>query len=207
MHGDEGAAAARGSEHAQILPVVQMQRIVGEKNLQAADALRDDLRNLLPDHIVGGVGDDLVEAVIDHRPLRPPAIFRERLKQATTLELVGESDDGGGAAGKAGAAAALPGFLIGIAAFAKLFDMAMRIDAAGQHQQAAGVKRVGTVEAFGQRGDAAVADADIGAHRVGASDDGAATHHEIEAGHADSPFCSTATRWWPRHSRRTAGRA
>ena len=51
---------------------------------------------------------------------------------------------------------------------AQLLDMAVRIDAAGQHQQAAGIERLGAVQLLAERGDAPAADADIGAEGIGA---------------------------------------
>ena len=60
----------------------------------------------------------------------------------------------------------------------------MRIDAAGHHVQAAGIQRVAALQLVADRGDAAIADADIGAIRVGRRHHGAAADHQIIIGHA-----------------------
>ena len=69
----------------------------------------------------------------------------------------------------------------------QLLDMAMRIDAARHHQQPAGIQHLRAVQRLAQRGDAAVAHADIGAERIGGRHHGAAADHQIEIGHATPP--------------------
>ena len=181
MHRDQRAGPPGGREHAQIGAVVEMQRIVGEEHLQASHTLRDHVRDLAPHHVVGCVGDDLVEAMVDHRPrLGPAAIFGERREQASALELRGEADDGGGAAGQAGGAAGRPALFVGPAADLKLLDMAVRVDAAGEHEQAARIERLGSLEILADRGDPAGADADIGAECVRPGHNRPAAHDEVE---------------------------
>ena len=124
-----------------------MRRLVGQEHLQAAHAGGDDLGNFVAHHLIGRIGDDLVEAVVHHRLRRAPVIFGQRIADAVALELRGEGDDGGGAAGQAGGAAGDEALLVHAAVGAQLLDVAVRIDAAGQHQQAAGVQRLGTVQA------------------------------------------------------------
>ena len=52
--------------------------------------------------------------------------------------------------------------------------MAVRVDAAGHHQQAARVQLGPAFQPVGQGGDAAGADANIGGELVGSGDNGAA---------------------------------
>jgi len=62
----------------------------------------------------------------------------------------------------------------------QLLDVAMRVDAARQHQQPPGVERAIAVEPVGDGGNAAITDADICAHGVGPGDHSAAAHHQVE---------------------------
>ena len=61
-----------------------------------------------------------------------------------------------------------------------LVDVAMRIDAARQHQQPACVDRLACLKVRADRRDAAVRDADVGPDHVGLGDDRAAAHDAIE---------------------------
>ena len=63
----------------------------------------------------------------------------------------------------------------------QLGDVAVALDATGQHQLARGVDLVvAACQLIGQGGDAAVADADVAAHAVTGGDHGAATDDEVE---------------------------
>ena len=71
---------------------------------------------------------------------------------------------------------------------ARLVEMAMSVDAAGQDQLAAGVDdAVAAGQSFGQRGDAAAADADIASRYAAGGGDGAALDHQIECAHVINP--------------------
>jgi hypothetical protein len=56
-----------GFEHTQKLTVVDVQRIVGEEDLEAAYACLDQLWDFLAEYGIRRIGDDLVEGVIDRR--------------------------------------------------------------------------------------------------------------------------------------------
>ena len=183
MHRHQRTGPTRRRQHAQEFAVIEMRRLVGEEHLQAAHARRDHFGDFIAHNAVRGVGDDLVEAVIHHRLLRSAVILGQCVADAVTLELRGEADDRGGAAGQARRAAGDEALLIRAAVRAQLLDVAVRIDPARQHQQAAGIQHLCAFQLLAQRGDAAVADADIGAESVGRGHHGAATDHQFEFCH------------------------
>jgi hypothetical protein len=81
-----------------------------------------------------------------------------------------------------------------------LLDMAMGLDPAGQDQFAGGVDHVALgIEAFRQRNDAPVADADIGTAGIGSGRHGAAPDHQIEVCHGTHPVVPSGriTPVWP----------
>ena len=142
VHRHQRAGASRRRQHADELAIVQMRRLVGQKHLQAAHARGNHLRDFVAHHAVRRIGDDLVEAVVHHRLLRPPMVLGQRVADAMTLELRGKGDDGGGAAGQARGAAGDETLLVRTAVRAQLLDVAVRIDAARHHVQPAGVQCV-----------------------------------------------------------------
>ena len=183
VHGHERAAAPGRGEHAEELPIVEMQRVVGQEHLEAADAGSDDLGHLAEDDVIGGIGDDLVEAVVHHRRRRAPPVLRERRAEALSLELGRERDDRGRAAGEGGPAAGDERLLVGASALLQLLDVAVGVDAPGHHEQAAGVERAGAAQVHADGRDPPGADADVGAQLVGGGHHGAAGNHQVVVGH------------------------
>src|SRR4051812_27549914 len=94
---------------------------------------------------------------------------------------------------------ALEGVGVHQAGGGKLLDVAVAVDAAGQHQLAARVDfLLSLVEPFADRRDLLAADADIGLEAVGRGRHRAAADHEIERIHAR--LSVTVTTVMPGHS-------
>ena len=107
MHHDQGALAPGQRQHLQHLVIAEAQALVGHVDLERGEAVADQRRQLLAQHLLGRIGDDEVVAVVDDgvRP-RPLVILLHHLPQRLSAVLGREGDDGGGAAedGRRGAA-------------------------------------------------------------------------------------------------------
>ena len=167
MHGHQHAVAARGGEYAQEIPVIDVGVFVGQEHFQAAHAGCDDFGDLLEDHIVGGIGNDLVERIVHHRLAGAPAVFRQGFQNALALELGRESDDAGRSAGQSRSTAGDPVFLIRAAVRLQLLDMAMAVYATGHDHQSVGLDAAIPFQVQSDSGDTLALDPDIGAEHVG----------------------------------------
>ena len=182
MHRDQAAQAACGGQHLQVLPVVQAQGIVGQECLEAPYAGRDGLGQLVVQHGIRRIGDDLVEGVVHHRACRgAAAVLRQGLQDAAPLELRAERDDGGGATGECGGAAGDERLLVRAAALLQLLDVAMAVHATGQDEQSASVQRGAAIQALSYGGDPSATNANVGAEYVAGSHDSAALDDQVVA--------------------------
>ena len=104
----------------------------------------------------------------------------DNLAQALPLVLGGEGHDRRGAAEGGRDAAGIEIVRRHKLGRAFLLDMAMRVDAAGQHQLAAGVDDLGRVAKIGaERDDLPVADTDIGLETVAGGGDPSVSDHKL----------------------------
>ena len=179
--------AARGCQDTDEFAIVEMRRLVGQEHLQAAHTRCHHLGDLVAHDGIGGISDDLVEAVVDHRLLRSPMVLGQRVADTVALELRRERDDAGGASRQARGAARDKALLIRTAVRPQLLDMAVRIDSARHHVKPPGVQRVGAIELLADRRDAATAHADIGSIRVTGRHHCAAADHQVVVSHALPP--------------------
>ncbi len=150
-------------------------------------AAPDQGRQFLAEHRRRRIADDEVEGVVDHRlALGAPVVVGDRGRHRAAPVLHAEGHDGCGAAeGRADAARAEAvrhrGALGGEAGRLWLVEVAMGVDAAGQHQPSPGVDGAGAArQALGDRHDAASDDADVGPHHVGGRRYRAAADDEVE---------------------------
>ena len=162
MHCHHCTGATRGGQHAQELTVVQMQGIIGQEHLQAPHTRCNDLWHFVENDLIGCIRNDLMEGIIHHRLFRPAAILGQRLQDAVTFELGGKRNDACGSAGQRRRAAGNEVFFVGAAGRLQLLDMAMRIHAAGQHQQPLRIDRAFAAQVYADSGDAPGHDANIG---------------------------------------------
>ena len=115
-------------------------RIVGHVDLERGVAVLDQRRQLLPQRLRAGIGDDQVEGVVDHRlGRRRLVIVLHHLAQRHAAMLGGEGDHRGGAAERRrdGAGVEIVGAHDAHAGL--LLDVAVAVDAARQHELAAGI--------------------------------------------------------------------
>ena len=132
------AVLARHRQHLDDLPVGQLQVVVGHVDLEGGVALLDQGRQLALRHVLGGIGDDQVEGVVDHRlAFGAAVVVVDRLLDAVALLLRRERQHGGGAAAgrRAGAGEEVVGKARAVAG--RLVEMAVAVDAAGRDQPAA----------------------------------------------------------------------
>ena len=191
MDHDEGAKLARLGQNLEHLGVVEAQAVVGHEHLDRGMAGGDQLGQLIVEHGGRGAGDDHVEGVIDDRALcRQGVVVVDHGLQAHALILGGKGDHRGGAAGGGGAGRGLEGIGVDQARGRELLDVAVAVDAAGQHQAAGRVDGVGGgAEPCAQRRDAAIGDGDVAARGAVGGGDCAAGDQKVEVGHVS---CSPA---------------
>ena len=129
-----------------------------------------------------------MERIVDQRlAFGALVILVHRVTQRLALVLVGEGNDGRGSAGCGGAAAALEIVAEDRAVGRVLVEMDMRVDAAGQRDQARGVDLApALVEPFAQRHHAPTDDADIALHHIRGGGNRRIADDEIVLGHVSS---------------------
>jgi hypothetical protein len=138
----ERAGVARDGERAQDLPVVEAD-IVGGEDLEGAVALRDQ-RGEVGLELRRPVGEDQVEGVVDGRArVAPRGVVGGGVREALTLGLRGEGDDGGRPAHGRRPRGGLERVGVHLAHAGHLFDMAMGIDTAGGDDEARKEKKKG----------------------------------------------------------------
>ena len=174
------------------LGVGELERVVGHVDLDRRVAVAEQRRQLLAQHLRGGVGDDQVERVVDGAaPVRPLVVVGHRPAQRLALELAHEGHDGGVAAagGGDGAGAEVVGGA-GTGLRRGLVEVHVAVDAAGQDEHAGGIQLLlAALERFAERGDASVPNADVGGEAVGGGHHGASPDNQIEAAHVSEPRC------------------
>ena len=160
--------APRGGERIEHLAVGQLHVVVGHVDLERGVAVGDQGGEILAHDLLAGVGQDHMEGVVDQRlALGALVILVDRVAQRLALALVGEGDDGRGAAGRGRPAAALEIVAEHRAVGGVLVEMDMGVDAARHGDQAGGVDLLlALVELLAQRHDPAAHDADIALHHV-----------------------------------------
>jgi hypothetical protein len=182
---DHGALAPRGREHGEHLGIVELEGVVGHINLERGVAVANQRRQFLAQHLLGRIGDDQMDRVVDHRlALGAGPVGLDHLAQRLALVLGGEGDQRGGAAAgrrdRAGAESIRGLDPLG----AGLGDVAVGVDAAGQHQLAARVDGlVAARQRLAERHHPAVLHAEVAAASARGGDHAAAPDDEIEFGH------------------------
>ncbi|MNN41434.1 hypothetical protein D3C81_1555530 [compost metagenome] len=185
MHHHQPALLARHRQHLKDLAVVQLQVVVGHVDLERRIALADQPRQLVLQHGMGRVGNDQVESIVDHRLAAGAAmVVVHRRAQRMTFFLRGKRDHGGGAAagGRDRAGAEVVGHPEAVGH--GLVQVAVRIDAARQHQLAARVDDLrGFTQVKTELHDAAAVDGDIALHGVAGGHHGAVADDQVELFH------------------------
>ena len=138
MDADERPVLARRDEHVEQRLVVDLEAVVGHEHLDRGVPGADQRRQMLPDGRLGRVGDDHVEGIVDDRALAGEAgIVLDDLRQVHADVLGRERDHRRGAAMRGRDRRALPGIGVQHPGGRELLDVAMRVDAARQHELAA----------------------------------------------------------------------
>ena len=160
--------AAGGGQRIEHLAIAELHVVVGHVDLERGVAVGDQGGEILAHDLVAGVRQDHVEGVVDQRfALGALVIFVDRVAQRLPLALVGEGDDGRGAAGRGRPAAALE--IVGEhrAVGGVLIEMDMGVDPARHGDEAGRIDLLlALVEMLAQRHDPAAHDADIPFHHV-----------------------------------------
>ncbi|MNO82297.1 hypothetical protein D3C76_735680 [compost metagenome] len=168
MEHHHGALTARDRQRLENLPVAQLQRIVGHVDLERCIAFSNQGRQFFTQHLRGGVGDDQVEGIIDHRLVtRPAMVVIDGRAQAFALLLAGERDDGGGAAAGRRDRAAEEVISHHRAVASRLVEVYMAVDATGGDMPACRVDFLETLRQVQAKGDdAPITNTDIAGERV-----------------------------------------
>ena len=137
-----------------------------------------------------------MEGVVDQAlALGALVVAVDRVAQRLALALVGEGNDGSGAAGRRRPAAALEVVAEHRAVGGVLVEMDMGIDAARNGDQAGRIDLPpALVQPLAQRHHPPAGDADIALHHVCGRGDGGVADHEIVFGHGSSPGPAAARR-------------
>ena len=202
-HGD-GAVGLGDGEDVEELAVLDLHQRVGDEDLEGGHAAGEGGGQLLGQDLLGRVGDDQVVAVVDHRVRRGAAVIEvQRLRHPHAAVLGGEGDEGGVAPeGRRDRARVIVvrghdprGAFLG--------DVAVGLDAAGQHQFSGRVDDVGGGQILPHRHDAPVAHAHVGVEHVGGGGDRPPLDDEIQ-GHAANLPPAAGTRASAREIRRSS---
>ncbi len=193
VHHHQRAGAARDGHDFQDFLVGQREALIGHEHLERGIAVADRRRQFLAEHGRRWIGNDQVKAVIRVTlAVRLGVIVLDRLAQPLPALLQAERDDRRVAAKRGGAGAAFE--IVGLhdIGTARLRDVHVTVDAAGQHQAVGGVNNgLGVAKVEAEARDPPILDADIAAHDVGACGDGAALNDQIERGHGLVFLCPT----------------
>jgi hypothetical protein len=182
---DHGAFGPGEGQHVEHLTVVELQGVVGQVDLEGGIAVADEGRQLLTQDLLRRVRHDQVEGVI-HIGLAfgPRVVVRDHLPQRLAPVLGGEGDDAGGSAAHGRAGTGLEVVRRVEARRAELGDVAVAVDAAGQHQLAAGVDYLlGARQILRQGDDPPVRDADVGPDSIGRRRDRSALDDQVVGRH------------------------
>lgn len=177
---DEGAATAGKRQHLERLRVIQHDVVIGEENLERTMSLLDQSRQFVQ-HGRRGVRDDHVEGIVDQRLPGPAMIVAQISGDRAALDLRAERDDGRRAARCGGSRGAGEGVCVVDVAGRRLLDMAVCVDAAGQHVAPTRIDLVASRPEIAAEGDdLAVADGDVRSEDVARGGDGSSPDHQIE---------------------------
>ena len=184
MDADERPVLARRDEHVEQRLVVDLEAVVGHEHLDRGVPGADQRRQMLPDGRLGRVGDDHVEGIVDDRALAGEAgIVLDDLRQVHADVLGRERDHRRGAAMRGRDRRALPGIGVHHPGGRELLDVAMRVDAARQHQLAARIDlATARREAAADRGDALAGDREVGLEGIARGRERAAADDEVVGG-------------------------
>ena len=160
--------AAGGGQRVQHLAVRELHVVVGHIDLERGVAVGDQGGEVLAHDLFVGVGQDHVEGIVDQRlALGTLVVLVHRVAQRLALVLVGEGDDGRGAAGCRRPAAALEIVAEHRAVGRVLVEMDMGVDATRHGDQSRRVDLLlALVEALAERHHAAGGNPDIALHDV-----------------------------------------
>ena len=186
MHHDQRAVPAGQRQDVQDLIVADLHGIVGHVDLERGVAVPDQRRQLLPQHLLRGVGDDQMEGIVDHRfGRRRLVILLHHLAQRHAAMLRRKRNHGRGAAEGSGDRAAVE--IVGThdAEARFLLDVAMAVDATRQHELAAGIDLPGplALDIGSDLDDLAVSDRNVALGLAFGSDDTGIADDQIEVGH------------------------
>jgi hypothetical protein len=172
-------------------PVAKFQRVVGHVDLERGIALGNQRRQFITQNVRGGIGDDQMERVIDHRLVAGPAMVIIHCRaQCLALLLAGKRDHRSStpAGSGQGAAEKIVGHYRTVAG--GLIEMHMAVDAAGGDMTPGRIDlREPRRQVQAQRRDAAVADADVAGEGICGSDHTSVADDRVEGLHI-------RPRWW-----------
>ena len=135
VHHDHRLFAPRDLQHVEHLVVVEAQGLVGHVHLERGVAVADEGGKLLAEHLLRRVGDDEVEGVVHHRlGAGARVVVLDHFAQRLSPVLGGEGDDGGGAAEGGGDGSGMEVVRAHHPEGGLLLDVAVAVDAAGQHE-------------------------------------------------------------------------
>ncbi|MNL28110.1 hypothetical protein D3C87_1497410 [compost metagenome] len=182
VHHHERAFLPCHRHHFQQLVVVALELVVGHVDLQRGDAVADHLGQVLAQRGLVGIGQDQMEAVVDHRLLaRQPAVGGHHLGNAVGAVLRRERQNGGGAAERGRHGARIEVIRAHHAHARELLDVAMAVDAAGQHPAARGVDVAHAGPQIRRNlHDHAAGDADVGVEAAVRIGNAAVADREVE---------------------------
>jgi hypothetical protein len=186
VHHHQRALALGDAQDVEQLVVLQSPLRIGHVDLERGDAASDRGRQLVGQHLLRGIADDQVEAVVDDSlGACALVIIGDGSGDRRAAVLGGERNDRRRAAIRRGHGAAIEVVRRHDPHAGELLDVAVAVDAAGQHVPAPGVDiaRAGG-QPLGDRDDLLSGDADVGTHRLGGGRHRAVTDGEVELIHA-----------------------
>jgi hypothetical protein len=198
---DHRALAPRQRQHVEDLAVVELQLVIGHVDLERSVAVAHQGRQLLPQHLLGRVGDDQVKGVVDHRlALAAAMIILHRRAQRLALLLAGERNHGGGAAMRRRDRAGMEIVAELERRRHRLIEMDMGVDPARQHVAPRGVDLVrARAELAAQRRDPALLDPDIALEHIRGRGRARIANDSVELGHMRTPLVISASGARSRH--------
>ena len=134
MNHDQRALAARHGQDVEHLTVIELQKVIGHVDLERGVPVTDQRRQFLAQHLLGRVGDDQMEGVIDDRlGAGRLVVLLDDPAQGLAAMLRGERDHRRRAAKRRRDGGAVEIIGADDPRRGALLDMAMAVDAARQH--------------------------------------------------------------------------
>ena len=185
MNHDQRALAPRRRKHLENLPIVELERVVGCVDLKRRVTGLDQRRQLLAGDLLGRIGNDQVEGVVDRGlAIRAGVIILDHLSQRHAAILRGERNDGGGAAASRRARGGEEIVRRHDTHGRSLRDVTMAVDTARRDNAALGIDLPAAGTDFrADRHDAAVDHSDVGAEDVGRGRERSVAYDQIVFGH------------------------